>query len=85
MILTWRPRMILIYIQMSLNIDMETAIKTIQARLQEEWQDLDVQYPGWLATILDSELYYTVAMIVVCANAFGIGLVIGWISGHTGR
>jgi hypothetical protein len=75
--------MILIYIQMSLNIDMETAIKTIQARLQEEW--IDVQYPQWLATILDSELYYTVAMIVACADAFGIGLVIGWISGHTGR
>jgi len=64
---------------------MKTISAVIQARLQEEWQAFDVQYPDWLHTILDSELYYTVAMIVVSANAFGIGLLLGWISGHTGR
>ena len=64
---------------------MKTLTATIQSRIQEEWQDLDVQYPGWLHTVLDDELYYTVTLIAVCANSFGVGLLLGWISGHTGR
>jgi hypothetical protein len=64
---------------------LNTHMNIIQKRIREEWQDLTVKYPDWLETILDSELYYTVAVIVVSANAFGIGVLIGWISGHTGR
>ena len=32
-----------------------------------------------LLTILDDELYYTVALTVMSVGAFGIGLCIGWI------
>ena len=58
---------------------LNTDMNIIQKRIREEWQDLDVQYPGWLYTILDNELYYTATLLVVCANAFGVGLLIGWI------
>ena len=32
-----------------------------------------------LLTILDDELYYTVALIVTSVGTFGMGLCIGWI------
>ena len=29
--------------------------------------------------LLEDDLYYIALVIVVCANSFGLGLVIGWI------
>ena len=30
--------------------------------------------------LLEDDLYYIAAVIVVCANSFGLGLAIGWIT-----
>lgn len=49
----------------------------IRERLQKEWQDLAIQYPDWLLTILDNELYYILTVALVCVNSFVVGLVIG--------
>ena len=51
----------------------------ITQRLHAEYMDFDVDYPGWLTSILDDELYYTVSVIVAGICAFGVGLCIGWI------
>lgn len=46
--------------------------------LMAEWQDSHVEYPEWLTTIVLDETYYAVTMIAVCANAFVMGLVLGF-------
>lgn len=51
----------------------------ITERLRAEYTDFDVDYPTWLETILDDELYYTATVITVCVNSFGIGLFLGWL------
>lgn len=50
----------------------------LESRLHQEWQELDVVYPKWLKTLADDDLYYTVTLITVCANSFGLGLLVGW-------
>jgi hypothetical protein len=51
----------------------------ITERLRAEYRDFDVDYPMWLETIVDDELYYTITVITVCVNSFGLGLCIGWL------
>ena len=51
----------------------------LRTRVKEEWQDLDVAYPEWLTHIVLDDVYYTAVLIIVCANAFAVGLVIGWL------
>ena len=51
----------------------------VYTRLIAEWQDLDVAYPQWLRTIVMDDVYYTAVLIIVCANAFAVGLAIGWL------
>ena len=52
-------------------------MQQLRTRLILEWQDSHISYPLWLTRIVLDELYYTLAMIAVCVNAFVMGLVIG--------
>lgn len=52
-------------------------MQILQQRLRAEWQDLHIEYPTWLVTILADELYYTATVITVCVNSFSIGLGLG--------
>jgi tetrahydromethanopterin S-methyltransferase subunit B len=54
-------------------------MKQLHTRVKEEWQDLDIPYPQWLTHIVLDDVYYTAVLIIVCANAFAVGLVIGWL------
>lgn len=75
-------------IKLSVNsacVYLNTDMNWLQQRGLEEWQDLDVKYPLWLYTLLDDELYYALCVIAVSVNSFAVGVIIGWISGHTGR
>jgi hypothetical protein len=51
----------------------------LRTRVIQEWQDLIVTYPSWLMRILEDNMYYTASVIVVCVNAFAVGLAIGFI------
>jgi hypothetical protein len=51
----------------------------ITERLRAELNDFDVSYPNWLTRILDDDVYYIVTVIVLCANSFGLGMVLGGI------
>jgi hypothetical protein len=51
----------------------------LRTRLILEWQALDVTYPQWVSTLVMDDVYYTAVLIIVCANAFAVGLVIGWL------
>lgn len=48
-------------------------------RLRAEWLDFELDYPEWLRSIIDDDLYYVITLITICANSFGIGLCIGWL------
>ena len=50
---------------------------TLRTRLILEWQALDIAYPQWLTTIVLDDVYYTAVLIIVCANAFAVGVIIG--------
>ena len=52
---------------------------TLRTRLILEWQDLHVTYPQWLTHIVLDDVYYTAVLIITCANAFAVGLAIGWL------
>lgn len=54
-------------------------MQQLRTRLNQEWQDLSITYPQWLTDIVMDELYYTITMMAVCANAFVMGLVLGFI------
>jgi hypothetical protein len=54
-------------------------MKQLYTRVKQEWQDLDIAYPQWLTHIVLDDVYYTAVLIIVCANAFAVGLVIGWL------
>jgi len=54
-------------------------MKQLRTRVTQEWQDLDIAYPQWLTHIVLDDVYYTAVLIIVCANAFAVGLVIGWL------
>jgi len=54
-------------------------MRILYTRLILEWQDLDVTYPKWVSTLVMDDVYYTAVLIIVCANAFAVGLVIGWL------
>lgn len=51
----------------------------IQARLNTEWQALDSLCPEWLAGIVRDDVCYTAVLIMVGANAFVVGLVLGFV------
>jgi len=36
-----------------------------------------MRYWNWLETLVMNELYWAVTLIVLCVNAFGVGLLIG--------
>lgn len=44
-----------------------------------EWQQLDITYPPWLTDTVRDDVRYIAAVIVICANAFVVGLVLGFI------
>ena len=50
-----------------------------RTRVKEEWQALDITYPKWLTRVVMDDAYYTAVLIIICANAFAVGLVIGWL------
>ena len=50
----------------------------VESRLHQEWQELEVDYPKWLKTLVDDDLYYTVTLITMCICSFGLGLLFGW-------
>ena len=54
-------------------------MNVLYTRVTQEWQDLDVAYPQWLRTIVMDDVYYTAVLIMVCANAFAVGLALGWL------
>ena len=54
-------------------------MNVLRTRVTQEWQELDVAYPQWLRTIVLDDVYYTAVLIIVCANAFAVGLAIGWL------
>ena len=58
---------------------MQNLRKLADDRLLAEWKAFDVNYPNWLEHILDDDLLYVITLIVVSANSFCIGLVVGWI------
>ena len=49
----------------------------LYTRLTAEWQDLSITYPQWLSTLVLDEAYYILALVLVCACCFAVGLVIG--------
>jgi hypothetical protein len=49
----------------------------IKKRLLEEWQDSEMAIPLWLARIVRDDALYIILVITVCANSFGMGLVLG--------
>ena len=48
----------------------------VESRLHQEWRELEVDYPKWLKTLADDDLYYTVTLITMCICSFGLGLAI---------
>ena len=51
----------------------------LSTRLILEWQALDIAYPQWVSTIVLDDAYYTAVLIIICANAFAVGLAVGWL------
>jgi len=51
----------------------------LRTRVIQEWQALDITYPQWLMRILEDDVYYIAGVILVCVNAFAVGLAIGFI------
>jgi len=51
----------------------------IKERVLAEYNDFELDYPRWLLTVLDDDLYYTVTLLAVSANSFAIGLLLGWL------
>ena len=52
-------------------------MRILYQRLAEEWQDLAVEYPQWLHTLVLDEFYYTATLVAMSLVSFGMGLVIG--------
>ena len=52
-------------------------MNVLRTRLTLEWQDLTVTYPSWLTTIVMDTTYYILALVLVCATCFAVGLLIG--------
>ena len=53
------------------------SMNLIYTRLTLEWQDLHVTYPLWLSTLVMDTTYYILALVLVCATCFAVGLIIG--------
>ena len=51
----------------------------LYTRVIQEWQHTYIEYPQWLTRILEDDVYYTASVILVCVNAFAVGLAIGFI------
>ena len=54
-------------------------MQQLRTRVKEEWKDLTVTYPEWVCTLVMDDVYYTASVILVCVNAFAVGLAIGFI------
>ena len=54
-------------------------MQQLYTRVIQEWQHTHIEYPQWLTRILEDDVYYTASVILVCVNAFAVGLVIGFI------
>ena len=52
-------------------------MNVLRTRLNAEWQDLHVQYPEWLTRIVMDEFDYVIALVVVCACCFAVGMITG--------
>ena len=52
----------------------------LHARLTAEWQDLEITYPEWLTRVVMDEAYYILALVLVCATCFAVGLIIGLVA-----
>ena len=49
----------------------------VYARLNAEWQDLDVAYPEWLTRIVLDEFYYVTTLVVMSLTCFAVGMITG--------
>lgn len=58
---------------------MQNIPMAITQRLHAEYDDFDVTVPEWLYIMLMDDVYYTVSVIVISINSFGLGLLLGWI------
>jgi hypothetical protein len=56
---------------------MHNPVTVIKKRLLAEWQDSEVLLPTWLARLVMDDALYVIVVIVVSANSFGMGLVLG--------
>lgn len=52
----------------------------LYTRLTAEWSALDVRYPEWLTCVVMDEAYYILALVLVCATCFAVGLIIGLVA-----
>ena len=62
---------------------MQNIPMAVKQRALAEYEDFDVDYPHWLRSILTDDLRYVITLITlitVCANSFGLGVVLGWIA-----
>jgi len=53
----------------------------IKQRLLAEWQDSELALPVWISHIVRDDVYYVILLVTVCANSFGLGLVVGMLTG----
>ena len=54
-------------------------MQQLYTRVKQEWQHTYIEYPQWLTRILEDDVYYIAGVILVCVNAFAVGLAIGFI------
>jgi len=52
-------------------------MRILHTRLIQEWQDLSITYPQWLSTLVLDEACYILALVLVCACCFAVGLILG--------
>ena len=58
---------------------MQNLQMVLTERLRAEWLDFELDYPEWLRSIVDDDLYYVITLITLCSCSFGLGLCIGLI------
>jgi hypothetical protein len=51
----------------------------IKERILAEYTDFELEYPRWLLTVLDDDVYYTITLLAISACSFAVGLLVGWI------
>jgi hypothetical protein len=49
----------------------------LRTRVNQEWQDLSITYPHWLAHIVMDDIYYVVTLVAMSLVCFAVGLILG--------